>query len=328
MTEILASGFAYLDAGYSVIVISDTKKSLHRWKRYQHHRMSKQRLSFWLAHPHANGIAVICGNISRGLEVIDIDEKNVLDGKLFNQYIIKIDKYSPDLVSRLAIAITKNKGFHLLYTCESPAGSTNLAQRLCTCEELSRNPNQKVKILIESRGVNGYAIVAPTPGYRFLQHDLFTLPYVTMVERKALFAIARTFNSVPENAIKLNHHHIPVAVHFNYENPLDDYDQRGDVFDLLENHGWIRINTIGDKTYFRRPGETDHVTSGDFHHGLNKFGVTSTSTCFKQFKGYKPSAVYAILECAGDFKEAARKLLLLGYGVPYKDRIQNHSIII
>ena len=73
-----------------------------------------------------------------------------------------------------------------------------------------------------------------------------------------------------------------------------------------------------DKTVFRRPGLTDHDTSGDFHHRLNLFTVFTTSTDFIANKGYNPSAVYAILECNGDFSLAAKKLLQEGFGVPSK----------
>ncbi len=78
------------------------------------------------------------------------------------------------------------------------------------------------------------------------------------------------------------------------------------------------MRRIGARTFLRRPGETDHDTSADFNHELCLFGVMTTSTVFKRKIGYRPCAVYAILECNGDFRLAARTLLAKGYGVPYK----------
>jgi hypothetical protein len=47
---------------------------------------------------------------------------------------------------------------------------------------------------------------------------------------------------------------------------------------------------------------------------MGLFSVFSTNTPFKVGKGYRPASVYAILECNGDLKAAARKLLDEGYG--------------
>ncbi len=44
----------------------------------------------------------------------------------------------------------------------------------------------------------------------------------------------------------------------------------------------------------------------------------TASTVYKRRIGYSPCAVYAILECNGDFRLAARPFLAKGYGVPYK----------
>lgn len=64
----------------------------------------------------------------------------------------------------------------------------------------------------------------------------------------------------------------------------------------------------------RRPGETSAAHSGNFDRSKNWFSVFSTSTIFKSQSPYKPSAVYAMLECGGDYHEAAKRLIDEGYG--------------
>ena len=45
---------------------------------------------------------------------------------------------------------------------ESPLGNTKLASRPATADELAERPRRQVKVLIETRGEAGYAIVAPS----------------------------------------------------------------------------------------------------------------------------------------------------------------------
>lgn len=74
------------------------------------------------------------------------------------------------------------------------------------------------------------------------------------------------------------------------------------------------VYSTPERTYFRRPGKTDHYTSANFHHELRSFWVWSTSTNFVARVPHNPSAVYAFLRCKGDFSQAARELLDQGYG--------------
>lgn len=91
--------------------------------------------------------------------------------------------------------------------------------------------------------------------------------------------------------------------------PGDDYDSRGDIGALLRSHGWTQVGRHG----WRRPDKTKGV-SATFDKVPGRFYVFSSSTQFQSNHVYKPWHVYAILECNGDFRAAARKLGLSGYG--------------
>jgi hypothetical protein len=70
-----------------------------------------------------------------------------------------------------------------------------------------------------------------------------------------------------------------------------------------------------DGKHWRRPGKDTGISaSWDIVPG--RFWCWSTSTPFESSKGYRPWHVFAVLECGGDFTEAARTLGKMGYGSP------------
>ena len=83
--------------------------------------------------------------------------------------------------------------------------------------------------------------------------------------------------------------------------PFDDYNERGDVVNLLQEHGWKAVGNKGAKTIFLRPGQTTSQSSGNYDSDKNWFSVFTTSTEFEPCKAYLPYAVYAMLECNNDY---------------------------
>lgn len=317
MNNLLKTAQYYRCLGFSVIAVRPDKKSVFNWKQYQHVIISQRHLKIQFDHPLATGIAVICGTISENLEVIDMDEKNDPQRQLFRQFAQAIEEYNPQLLGRLTIAASRNNGYHFFYKCSEIGNSTILARRPSTDQELHHHPQQKVKVLIETKGNGGYVIVYPSPGYRFLQNGLHNIPNILPAEREKLIQIARGFNTIKSPSLS---EPIPSIHAADPRSPFNDYNSRGNVIALLEKHGWLVIRSSSLKTHLRRPGDTEHETSGDFHHGLGLFSVFTSSTDFIRCTGYRPYAVYAILECGGNFKLAAKKLLKEGYGIPYKNR--------
>jgi hypothetical protein len=317
MNNLLQAAQQYRSMGLSITVVNDHKKSLYTWRKYQHRLITQNEILTAFNHSAAAGIAIICGKISGNLEVIDLDQKNDLQHGLFEHFITAVNNYNPTLLTQLVIASTKNAGYHFFYRCSKTGNHSVLAQRPCTAEELAANPKHKVKVLIEKMGDGSYIIVPPTPGYQFIQHDLNNIPLIQPFQRQILLDIGKSFNQYYEPKL------IEKTASIFYtgeESPFNDYNNRGDIVQLLERHGWTVTRKTTIKTYFRRPGNTDHETSGDYNHQLGLFGVFSTSTEFKLRTGYRPYAVYAILECGGNFKLAAKRLLAEGYGTPYSKR--------
>ena len=144
---------------------------------------------------------------------------------------------------------------------------------------------------------------------------------MSLQEREMLFDVARSFDSVP-HAVDITRR--PAVRHPIYtideDSPFLDFNNRGDPVLILTKHGWKIVKERSDRIYFRRPGKIDGYSSGDFHYGLRLFGVFTPNTIFKPHKGYSPSAIYSFLECGGDFKHAAKRLIDLGYGKSYRAR--------
>jgi hypothetical protein len=297
----------YLQTGLSIIVTDNNKRSLFPWKKYQEQIITEQELTNQLSHDKAAGLAIICGAISGGLEVIDVDLKNDLSGNLWERLTDAL--LDAGLMTKLKIGKTKSGGFHLYYRCEVVEGNQKLAMRPATKEELRANPQLKHVVTIETRGEAGYVVAAPTQGYEFVSGKLNVL---TADQRDCLLEICRSFNEVFETP-PVQAKDRPDSRQYGLS-PFDDYNKRGDVVGLLEKHGWTVVKRTDEKTVFKRPGNTDSKSSGDFNHRLNWFSVFTTNSCFQPNKAYLPYAVYAMLECGGDYKEAARRLLAEGYG--------------
>lgn len=298
------------------------------------------------------GVGIVCGKLSGGLEVIDVDEKYSLDGKLFERYKKLIHETDETLLSKLVVQKTKGGGYHLLYRCSTIAGNLKLANRSTTDEERHKTyldeyndlisksiddekarqlaekaaHNDKVRVLLETRGEGGYIMCFPSKGYEIIYGDFYSISTITIEQREILHGIAMQFNQMVEEVV------IPTKTKIEKTkglSPFEDYNKRGDVVGLLQSNGWKVVGQKGKKTVFLRPGQTTSQSSGNFDHERNWFSVFTTSSEFEPMKAYLPYAVYTVLECNKDYSEASKKLFDLGYGerIEQKEKPQSTRVI-
>jgi hypothetical protein len=306
-----------VDRGVSVTPVDGDKRPTESWKPYQSEIMPYGQIQAKFGLEKVKGIARICGSVSGGLEVIDVDLKNDSNPDLLRSMLLTgIENAVPGLLSTLPIVRTRSGGLHIYYRCEVIEGNQKLARRLPSVEALAANPNAAPLTVIETRGEGGYVVAPPSPGYTAIQD--VSIPIISIDQRDTLLGVCRSFNEVKDektpvkSGLRLINGVRPTVRDF--LNPFDDYNIRGDVVALLVKHGWKIVFTTSKKTVMKRPGNSDSKTSGDFNHELGWFSVFSTNTIFEPNKAYLPCAVYAKLECGGDFKKAAKELLAAGYG--------------
>jgi len=279
---------------------------------------------------NCEAVGLVCGKLSGNLEVIDIDEKYSLDGKLFDRYKKLIAEADKELLKKLVVQKTPSGGHHFIYRCSVIEGNEKLAQRPTTEQEKHQTyldeikagtteeaaikvaKNDKVRVLLETRGEGGQIVCFPSKGYELVYGDYYSINEITPDERETLINIARQFNSyVVENKPKQ-----PIENRKGIKglSVFDDYNDRGDVVGLLEKYGWKNLGYKNGKTIFLRPGQTSSASSGNYDHEKKWFSVFTTSTEFEPMKAYLPYAVYAMLECNNNFSEASKKLYEEGYG--------------
>lgn len=335
MSNIKDKAKEYLSYQLSVIPTREDKTPTRPWATYQSNRLQEAEVDNVFSGANVKGVAIICGNISGGLEVIDVDCKYDITGSLWDELRTLIQDNLPELYNNLVIAQTKSGGYHIYYRCTQIKGNIKLANRPTTAEEReqtykseitsgakeedakNRSINDKVRVLIETRGEGGYVIAPPTPGYKFIQGDPGKIATITPQQRDIILNIAKSFNELVEEKPKIKTTPQPIYGAPGLT-PFEDYNNRGDIVGLLKSKGWRIVDERGDRINLLRPGDTKSKSSGNFHTRLRVLRVFSSSTEFNPEKAYNPAQVFSLLECNEDNKVAYRKLLELGYGEPFK----------
>ena len=294
----------YAKQGFSVIPIGENKRAVFPWTEFQSKIMDEDTIKKQFSNDRSKNIAIIGGSVSQGLEIIDVDLKYDVSGTLWS----RLQEALSDLMPLLYVVRTKSGGYHLYYRCEEVQGNQKLAMRHATKEELKETPHAKEIVLIETRGEGGYVLAPPSEGYT--KEKEFVINVITLEQRDSVLSICRSFNEV----VKESRSVVTNDADTYATTPWDDYNSKCDVVSLLESHGWSYVESKGDRVYLKRPGKTDSHISADFHKGMNLFKVFSSSTEFDTGKGYKPFAIYTLLEHNGNFSEAAKQLVKDGFG--------------
>lgn len=287
---------------------------------------------------NCQGVGIVCGKLSGNLSGIDVDVKYSLDGKLYDQYCQLVDEADPNLRRKMVVQRTRTGGYHWLFRCSKIEGNKKLANRPTTSDEkndtyktrlakelaagtpqeeakrlaLKEAHEDKVRVLIETRGEGGYLMCWPSEGYDLIDGDFQSIAEISPEEYDTLFACARQLNEIVEE--HKPHNYTPTKKTFKGLSPFDDYNERGDVLELLQNHGWKYVKQKGSKFLLLRPGQSSAAHSGNYDTAKRWFSVFTTSTAFQTQTAYLPYAVYAMLEHDGDYKAAKQALYEQGFG--------------
>jgi hypothetical protein len=309
------AALALTGAGISIVPCNlANKKPTIRWKRLQSKIAEATDVRAWFKSEKVTAIAVICGEVSGNLEVLDFDYTDN-----WQRWIDTVKKKSPTLLDRVALARSKSGGYHIFYRCPQPAGNQKLAQgmRLDRKDDKARELTRQT--LIETRGEGGYVIVTPTHGYSMEYGNLLDLLEISQEDRDTLLDSARLFHEFadedeeqrPEPVAK------PKPAPGSDVPPGEDYAATDHFREVLKKHGWQMVKAYSGKEDWVRPGKkkADGISATWNYQDSNFFYVFSTNAQpFDAGRGYNPFSIYAMLEHGSDFKAAARELGQAGYG--------------
>ena len=297
----------YAEAGLSVVPIrtNGSKRPTVAWKEFQTRLMTNEEL-YKNFSSHV-GVAVIGGEVSGGLEAIDIDESSLVQPML--DMISTVQK---SLENQLPVVRTPSGGAHIYYRCSEISGNQKLAMRWVGMGQ---------ETLIETRGEGGYLLTVGCPEECHEQGEyvhycgppLTEVPEITPEQRKILLNAARMFSEVDEAAAKKFNAEPGDTTFVDGMTPGTDYNGRADISTILEPHGWKKM----PEGFWSRPGrDGGHSAHEVFSQAGNKMlRVFSTNAHpLRSEETYSLFGLYAALNHDGDYSAAARDLVNQGFG--------------
>ena len=245
---------------------------------------------------NCHGIGIICGEISGGLECIDIDNHSGTAKENLKLLIEQIkdlyEKY------KFPIESTQTGGYHLIYRCDSVEGN----QKLASVAFMEKKINKwRPDAIFETRGEGGYFVAAPTPKYKFIKNDIFNIPRITKEEREIILSICKSFNTWYE------------LIKNEYENSEEkpgnifnsNPESKSEMISTLKENGWKELKP----KMWCRPGKNEGISATMDKAAENCFYVFSANAYpFEEKKGYSAFQVIGLLKYKGDFKQFAKDL--------------------
>lgn len=317
-------------AGVSAIPIqaNGSKRPAVAWAPYMVNVAPMANIKDWWGNGQEYGLALICGQVSGGLEMCEIEGRALADSSALLHIISVMDDGGAGGVWDL---LTGPNG----YAEDSPSGGMHLLYRI------SDHPvpgNAKIAadedrlVVAETRGEGGYVIVAPTPGHchpsgepwRLVNGNYGQIPTITWAERNLLheclrLALDKTPPVEPRPVVVTSADVGPTALaRILAFTPGDDFERKTDWSDILEPHGWKPArSTNPSERHWVRPGKDPRdgmsATTG-YAHDRDRLYVFSTSTEAEAEVPYTKFGMYALLNHGGNHSEAAEALRNAGFG--------------
>lgn len=299
----LETAHALAASGLSVIPIKPdgSKSPAVAWGKFQSKIATPDEIE--LMFQRGVGVAIVAGEASGNLEVLDIEK-----GAPFDEFCELVKEHDPSLLDTLVHVATPSGGSHLFYRCGEIGGNQKLAMHL--------DENNRPKVDIETRGRGGYVLTIGSPvachpakkEYQLLRNRLTQIPTITPAQRTLLLDAARSFNRVVREA-KVD------------QKPQSNGNgtgaRPGDIFnaqtswpEILDRHGWVAVpGGRGEETLWRRPGKDDGFSATTNYRGSGLLYVFSTNASpFDHETSYSRFAAYALLNHNGDYRAAAREI--------------------
>ena len=136
----------YTSMGYSVIPVGPDKRPLVTWAEYQERRPTKDELRAWFGGDEPPSVGIVCGTVSGGLAVVDLDDLDVAQATACDL----------ELQTATTLIETPSGGCHCWLQ------ETGTTSHCCPLKDASGNAIGDLK------GEGGYVVAPPSPGYKFI----------------------------------------------------------------------------------------------------------------------------------------------------------------
>lgn len=293
-----------IEHGFSVIPCkSDKTPAIQTWKEYQDRVMTPGEVDKFFA--QAERIAIIGGAVSGNLTIYDFD-----DPTTYKPFLELLEARESGLSKGLPKRQTP-KGNHIYCRCSTPVkGNQKLA-----CDSTGQ-------VRIETRGVGGYALAAPSPGYLVIEHSLLDCPILSEEQIEILDSTARAFDQREQgNATTTQKMSIG-----DDNRPGDQFKKDHSASELLTKYGWKPSKKTTGGQGWTRP-EKENGTSGVLLEDSGNFYCWSSNAHpLEPGKSYDAFALYAAYEHGGDYSAAARSIAHSQTPDNSKKRYSNESL--
>lgn len=203
-STILDTALAYMANGLSIIPTNASKqpefsllpqrlngqgRNTATWEPFQERAADESTIRHWFGRNHPHGLAIVAGQASGGLLIIDFDTSAEAIFPLWRQALAAI---CPELAEAFPVVRT-GKGYHLYMRTPNPGGNQTLAK------------DAQGHKLIETRGQGGYCVAPPTVHengnrYQLIQGDFSAIPKLDEETTGRLLDAARLFHAEPAKA--------------------------------------------------------------------------------------------------------------------------------
>lgn len=277
----------YYNAGLNILPASSReKRPLCAWKRY-----IKQRPTFdevFSSITNFDALALVCGDTSGGVEVIDFDQKGAVFQDFWN-----IEK---ETCGGCVVETSQSGGKHLIYRREDCGSSLKLA-------------SNKDGVLIETRGRGGICIISPSTGYTLERGDFTRLPVLSRGDCEKIFTTARSFDEIKKELRPVGGYLSKVeSVQGDCDSVAERLRNGHEWLESLQRAGWLFLFENENYFYFSRPFQNVKGKIGGSFSKIDKFFhcFTSNAPPLEVDRSYSPLQLIAALDFDGDESRAAK----------------------
>jgi hypothetical protein len=286
----------FIGAGLSCapVKIADKFPSMLKgWKKYQSELPTKNDIKQWASYYRDGeifGACIICGKVSGGVVMLEIDNKDGGAAQLFEE-LANIEEVAA-IIANCPIEKSKSGGYHFYFKMDEPCGNLKLAM-------------VGKMAVIETRGEGGLVVCAPTKGYELMQGDLCDIPTITAEQAATLFDWCRSFDK-PEIAPQPKPKAREKKIESEGDRPGDWYNKNhiDTAKQLLKQNGWTELQ---NGKHWRRPGKDSGVSATFGHIAEDVFYCfSSNGWALDSGRCYHPFDLLTVFNFNGDYSAAAR----------------------